>query len=426
MRNTWLIIRREYLDKVRTKGFIISTLAMPLLIGLAILPGRLITIKSGKAHRVVVVSADRDLAAQVKSQLEELTKSDAGEESSGQGVGKYEVETSSDLSDAERNLLKERIGRKEIDGYVWLGSQEIASRSITYFRRETGDFLDESAMRSALRNAFYGTALVQRGVSSTELSELLKSVKLEAVQVDRGKESRINTGAAIGAGFSMVLLLYTTVLLYGVAVMRSIVEEKSSRVLEVILSSVTPKQLLAGKIIGVGAVGLTQILIWVSVTAVFVLPQAASSNFLQKANISFQALAAFPVFFLLGYLLYATLYAALGAVLNTEQEGQQLQIVIMLPLIVALSFVLFIIKDSNGTLSVWVSMIPFIAPILMYLRIVVQTPPLWQIGLCLALLIGTIYGLLVLCSRIYRIGILMYGKRPTLPEIIKWLKYAGA
>lgn len=427
MRRTWLIIRREYLDKIRTKGFVISTLAMPLIIGLAVLPGRLITLKNDKTHRIAVVSVDRDLAGQVQRQLQDPPgKVDGGEETSSAIFGRYEVEVSTDVSDAERNLVRDRLTRKEIDGYIWLGQKDIASRKVTYVRRETGDFIDQSAVRSALSNAMVAQALARRGVSSAEASDLLKDVRLDVLQVDHGKESRINTGAAVAAGFSMVLLLYTTVLFYGVAVMRSIVEEKSSRVLEVILSSVTPKQLLTGKIIGVGAVGLTQISIWVSVAGVFLVPQAAGSDFLQKAHISFQALAAFPVFFLLGYLLYATMYAALGAILNTEQEGQQMQIIIMLPLIIALSFVLFIIKDPNGAVSTWVSMVPFVAPVLMYLRIVVQTPPVWQIGLCLALLAGTIYGLLVVCSRIYRIGILMYGKRPTLPEILRWMKYAGA
>lgn len=426
MHNTWLIIRREYLDKVRTKGFIISTLAMPLLIALALLPGRLITLNTGKTHHVVIVSSDQNIAAQAKNQLEEAAKSNSGEDSAGRVAGNYQIEISTDLSAGQHSQLRDRIARKELDGYVWLGPEEIASRRITYFRRETGDFLDESAMRSALRNAFYAAALVQHGVTNDEVANILKSVQLDTVQVDRGKESRVNSGAAIGAGFSMALLLYTTLIFYGVAVMRSVVEEKSSRVLEVILSSVTPKQLLAGKIIGVGAVGLTQILIWVAVASVFLVPQATATSFLKNANISPHTLAVFPVFFLLGYLLYATMYAALGAILNTEQEGQQMQIIIMLPLIIALSFVLFIIKDPNGAVSTWVSMIPFVAPVLMYLRIAVQTPPVWQIALCLALLLGTIYGLLVLCSRIYRIGILMYGKRPTLPEIVRWLKYSGA
>jgi ABC-2 type transport system permease protein len=426
MRNTWLIICREYLDKVRTKGFVISTLAMPLIIGLAVLPGKLITLKTDKTHRIAVVSPDRDLAAQVQKQLQQPPgKVDGDQETSSTMFGRYDVEVSTDMSDAGRNLVRERLTRREIDGYIWLRPEDIASRKVTYVRRETGDFIDQSAVRSALSNAIVAQALVHRGVNSAEVSDLLRDVRLEVLQVDHGKESRINTGAAVAAGFSMVLLLYMTVLFYGVAVMRSIVEEKSSRVLEVILSSVTPKQLLAGKIIGVGAVGLTQISIWVSVAAVFLVPQAAASGFLQKAHISFLALAAFPVFFLMGYLLYATMYAALGAILNTEQEGQQMQIIIMLPLIIALSFVLFIIKDPNGAISTWVSMIPFVAPVLMYLRIVVQAPPAWQIALCVALLAGTIYGLLVLCTRIYRVGILMYGKRPTLPEILRWMKYAG-
>jgi ABC-2 type transport system permease protein len=176
----------------------------------------------------------------------------------------------------------------------------------------------------------------------------------------------------------------------------------------------------------VAAVGLTQVGLWGVMATVFAAPGAMAADLFHKARISPVALVSFAVFFLLGYLLYATMYAALGAIVNTEQEGQQMQIIIMMPLILAVSLIMLVIRDPNGTVATWTSMIPFVAPVLMYLRIVVQTPPLWQIGLCIVLLAGTIYGLLALCSRIYRVGILMYGKRPTLPEIVKWIKYADA
>ncbi len=222
----------------------------------------------------------------------------------------------------------------------------------------------------------------------------------------------------------MVMLLYMTVLFYGISVMRSVLEEKSSRVLEVLLSSATSTELMTGKLLGVGAVGLTQILVWAVMAGAIALPSLAMQFASSELQIPPAVLAAFAVFFLMGYFLYSTIYAAIGAISTTEQEGQQLQFFIVIPLVVSVFMLLPVVQTPDAPAVVWMSMIPFFAPLLMYARIVVQTPPVWQIALSLFLLAATIAGILVLCARIYRIGILIYGKRLTLPEILKWMKYA--
>jgi ABC-2 type transport system permease protein len=226
------------------------------------------------------------------------------------------------------------------------------------------------------------------------------------------------------AVFAMVMLLYTAVIFYGVSVMRAVLEEKNSRVMEVLLSSATSTELMAGKLIGVGAVGLTQIVIWIVMAGAYALPALAASASTGEIRIPPLTLAAFALFFLLGYLLFSSIYAAIGAVITSEQEGQQLQFIIVLPLIISVFMMGPVMRAPDAPVAVWTSMVPFFSPVLMYLRIAVQPPPVWQIALSLALLVGTIAGILILCARIYRIGILMYGKRPTLPEIVKWLKYA--
>jgi ABC-2 type transport system permease protein len=208
--------------------------------------------------------------------------------------------------------------------------------------------------------------------------------------------------------------------------MRSVLEEKNSRILEVLLSSASSTELMTGKLLGVGAVGLTQILVWVVMAGVFAIPSMAMQMDLSELRVSPGVLAAFAVFFFLGYLLYSTIYAAIGAISTTEQEGQQLQFFIVIPLVLSVFMLSAVVRTPDAPAVVWMSMIPFFAPLLMYARIVIQTPPLWQIALSLFLLIATIIGILILCARIYRIGILIYGKRPTLPEILKWLKYAKA
>jgi ABC-2 type transport system permease protein len=223
----------------------------------------------------------------------------------------------------------------------------------------------------------------------------------------------------------MVMLLYMAVIFYGVSVMRAVLEEKNSRVMEVLLSSATSTELMAGKLIGVGAVGLTQIGIWITMASVYALPALAASASAGEIHIAPLTLVAFALFFLLGYLLYSSVYAAVGAVITSEQEGQQLQFIILLPLILAVFMMGPVMRAPDSPVATWTSMVPFFSPILMYVRIAIQPPPAWQIALSLLLLVATIAGILVLCARIYRIGILMYGKRPTLPEIMKWLKYAN-
>ncbi|MGA7968310.1 MAG: ABC transporter permease, partial [Terriglobales bacterium] len=242
--------------------------------------------------------------------------------------------------------------------------------------------------------------------------------------VEQGRETKGGSGKKFLEVVIMVMLIYVAVLFYGISVMRSVLEEKNSRVMEVLLSSATSTELMIGKIFGVGAVGLTQIAVWVLMAGAFALPSLAMNMDLGELAVPPAVLVAFAAFFLLGFLLYSTLYAAIGAITTTEQEGQQLQFIIVIPLVLSVFMLSSVVRTPDAPLVAWLSMFPFFAPVLMYARIVLQTPPAWQIALSLILLIATIAGLLVLCARIYRVGVLIYGKRPNLPEILKWLKYA--
>jgi ABC-2 type transport system permease protein len=312
----------------------------------------------------------------------------------------------------------------DIDGYLWLSDDAVAARKVTYYGRETGGFIEKSWLRGQLDRAILLEELAQRGVGGAQADELLKPVKLETMHLEAGRETKANDRGAFFAVLIMVMLLYMAVIFYGVSVMRAVLEEKNSRVMEVMLSSATSTELMAGKLIGVGAVGLTQIGIWIVMAGVYALPALAASASTGEIRIAPLTLAAFALFFLFGYFLYSSIYAAVGAVITSEQEGQQLQFIILLPLIVAVFMMGPVMRAPDSPVAVWTSMVPFFSPVLMYVRIAVQPPPVWQIALSLVLLVVTIAGILILCARIYRIGILMYGKRPTLPEIVKWLKYA--
>jgi ABC-2 type transport system permease protein len=436
MRNIWLVIKREYLERVRQRSFIVLTLLLPaIMIGAFAIPAKLSSMKSSTMKRLVVVTSTPQFGEIVRQQL--LTASKPDDDASGPNKDKdkqddfedkpgrdYAIEVDANASEAEKTALRNRVNSGGIDGFLWLSDDAVAERTVTYYGRESGGFLEKSWLKDQLDRAILLQELAKRGVSGAQVDQLLRPVKLETMRVEGGKETKANEKGMFFTIFGMVMLLYTAVIFYGVSVMRAVLEEKNSRVMEVLLSSATSTELMAGKLIGVGAVGLTQIGIWIVMAGVYALPALAASASTGEIHIAPLTLAAFALFFVMGYLLYSSVYAAIGAVITSEQEGQQLQFIIILPLIVSVFMMGPVMRAPDAPVAVWTSMVPFFSPVLMYLRIAVQPPPVWQIALSLLLLVGTIAGILVLCARIYRIGILMYGKRPTLPEIVKWLKYA--
>jgi ABC-2 type transport system permease protein len=214
--------------------------------------------------------------------------------------------------------------------------------------------------------------------------------------------------------------------MYGMNVGRSVIQEKTSRIFEVMLATVRPGDMLAGKLIGIGAVGLTQIAIWVTAAALF----AGSTLGVRlmsgdmKIHVSGAEVALFIIYFVLGYALYSTLFAGLAATCDTEQELQQYSPLAAVPIWLSFGMIAFIVSNPNSIWSVAISMFPPCAPITMFLRLASQFPPYWQIALSLGLMVVSVYMVLWLSSRIYRVGILMYGKRATLPEMLRWLRYS--
>lgn len=430
MRNTWLIIKREYLQRVRTRSFLILTLLLPAIMTvLMALPAKLATM-GAKAEHLVLVTSTQQFGEQVRQQLLAQGVSEEAEESDSQTKKKmedrYAIDVDANPTEPERAALRQKISTREIDDYLWLTDDAIAAHSVTWNGREMPSAREKAWLSDTLSRIALQKELAKKGVAAAQADELLKPVKVDAFRVEGTKETKSSGGARILEIVVMIMLIYMAVLFYGISVMRSVLEEKNSRVMEVLLSSATSTELMAGKILGVGAVGLTQIVVWIVMAGMFALPTLAMQPNLSSLEVSPFVFASFAIFFLLGYLLYSTMYAAIGAVTTTEQEGQQLQFLIVIPLVLSVFMLMPVIRTPDSAAMVWMSLIPFFAPILMFGRIVVQTPPLWQILLSVVLLIGTEVLLLLLCARIYRIGVLIYGKRATLPEVLKWLKYAKA
>jgi|HubBroStandDraft_2_1064218.scaffolds.fasta_scaffold09418_4 ABC-2 type transport system permease protein len=438
MRNLWLIIKREYLERVRTRSFLILTLLLPgIMTVVMILPAKLATMGE-KAQHVVVVTSTPQFGEMIRQRfLSAMSATDNDDDdddaansqsnaSKPKPQQEYVIDVDANPTEAERTVLRDKVSSQAIDGYLWLSDDAIASGKVSWTSRSMAGFGERERLSATLNRIIQFERLSKNGLTSDQADGLLKPIKIEAVRVEHGHESKGSGGSKFLEVVVMVMLLYMAVLLYGISVMRSVLEEKTSRILEVLLSSASSTQLMAGKLLGVGAVGLTQILVWVVLAGVFALPAMAMQPSFRELQIPLGVLFAFALFFLLGYLLYSTIYATIGAITTTEQEGQQLQFLVVIPLVLSVFMLGPVVRNPDAPAMVWMSMVPFFAPVLMYARIVVQTPPLWQIALSLLLLIATIAGIMILCARIYRIGILIYGKRPNLPEILKWLKYAKA
>jgi ABC-2 type transport system permease protein len=431
MHNTFIIAKREYLERVRSRSFVIMTFFIPLLMfGATMGPTLLMNRGSGDTKHMVVVAADRDTAEMIRSRIEQKQDEEkSGSKADNKVVrnrslppAQFTVEVSTNTADSERAALTEKVKAKQLDGFLWATPEAIKTRKLDFVTRDTSSVIENSVLGQTVSDALRRSALKSKGLKEDEIEAALQPVEVEPVS-PMGKDAP-NPQVMFFATFGMVMVLYMTVLLYGINVMRSILEEKTSRIMEVMLSTASAKDMMAGKILGVGAVGLTQVGIWVATAGVFAAGPMVASAHILKGVLSVKLLVFFGVYFLLGYVLYSTLCAAVGSMVNSEQEAQQLQFVVMMPMILSVIVIVNIFQHPASSLAFWGSMFPFTSPLVMFTRIAMQQPPIWQIALSIGLMLATIYGMVLLCGRIYRIGILMYGKKPNLPEIMKWIKYA--
>jgi ABC-2 type transport system permease protein len=408
MRNIWLIARREYLERVRAKSFLVMTILIPLLMG-GLLVGAGLANRSLGSNHIAVVTTDSQFATDLKTELSGKDR-------------KTTVDVYSPTQLNIRETLDAQMQQKNSDlgGYLWVTpAPNSASRaSYEWVPKAKADIVTKGRIADAIRGALTRERLANSGMGTTEVDDLLKPVDLDSAATGEKKSS----GAAFASAYGLFFLMYFVILFYGMNVARSVIEEKTSRVFEVLLATVKPSEMMAGKVIGVGAVGISQVGIWIVVALAAAKMQLIGSGIQLLPSAS--QLIFFIIFFILGYVLYSSVAAALGAMTNSEQELQQMNIFLMLPLI-ACSVVIFrVVTDPDGALSQALSFFPFTSPLIMYTRVVVHQPPVYQIALCILILVATIYAILWVASRIYRVGILMYGKKPNLPEILRWLKYS--
>ena len=413
MRNALLIAKREYLEQIRGKAFKMSTIGLPVLFAVIVAVGYVSSLGFGTGRHLVIASSNPVLANAVRAQLMAV-RSD-----------KPTVDVVAPSTPQERAALIRAVRAKTIDGVLTISTSDSGVPIVNYFSLASGDFLTTSRLKDAVNSGLVDEHLLDAGMSKTDAVRLTDGITIGTYQVkEDGKIVKSDAEASFWKGYVMAILLSLTTMIYGLNVPRSIIQEKTSRIFEVMLATVKPSEMLAGKLIGVGAVGFTQILIWlVAGLAILATPFAAAmmtGSFALHFSVAEGLL--FLVYFVLGYLLYSSLFAGLAATCETEQELQMYMPLAAIPTWLSFAMIVLIIKNSNSVWSIAASLFPPTAPIVMFLRMASEVPPLWQFAVSIGLLIVSIWATLWFSSRLYRVGVLMYGKRATLPELLRWLR----
>lgn len=436
MKKLWAVIRREYLSKVRTKAFIVGTILGPIFMaGLFILPV-LLDQPSSTRKVAVVDAAEGQLAESVVQALEEARIGE-GDESR----PRYRVTLVDGHQDLERvrDSLVARTGVSDstgdLDGFLVVTETSLDSSEVTYYGVNVGSFSDMASLESSLEPVYLSEKLERRGVPAELVSDIRGGLDLEGAKVEAGSLTGESGEASFLLSYVMAFVLYIALLLYGIQVMTSVLEEKNSRIMEVLASSLTPFQLLLGKVIGVGAAGLTQMGIWLGAAMLITANLAAIvGTFTGGASaesagagmsaplISPGLVVVFLLFFLVGFFLYAAAYAAIGAMTNSVQEAQQSATVVNIFIVVGFLSIFSLLSDAGSTTAKIFSLIPFFAPMVVPVRYSVSPLPVAEVALYLALTILGMLGVIWVAARIYRVGILSYGKKPTMRELGRWLK----
>ncbi|PYS72380.1 MAG: hypothetical protein DMF73_08415 [Acidobacteria bacterium] len=443
MKKLFAVVKREYVQRVRTKFFVIATILGPVLMGaFTVVPALMFGMKSGGPTRVVIIDQTGKLYSRVARELQTGRERPSKRETPrpplqpavGPGASREQIKQAGRMTEAsfvieeahlgDRSLeevkkdLESRIQRHDIDGYVILPPDLLKDGRPEFRARNAADVFTRENVENAIGKAVRSQRLVDAGIKEEAVQQASEPVDLKSVG-ETGQESKGEAGFFLALG--MGIWIYMSVLLYGQVVLGAVIEEKETRIAEILFSSMRSFPLMMGKLIGVSLVALTQMGIWGAAFLAFSAWAAGGSsiNLPHVAPIVFVYLG---MFFLMGYFIYSTVYAVVGSMVTTTQEGGQLAMPVVLMLVAGFFLSFNIIRNPNSTLAFWASMFPFFAPITMLVRIVTETPPLWQILLSLVIGFATAIGLIWLASRIYRVGMLMTGKKATIPEVMRWIR----
>lgn len=427
-----IIIAREFSTRIRKRSFIITTLLMPLLfIGISFAPTMLIRMETDNSRTILVV----DHSGVIGDKLESDSKL---------------IFQATDKSESELTTIQ-----PEIFGYLVIGSNAVNDPTDIKLHTYESSTLDtESAINRKLNRIIETERLKSHNIEGLDsiIANIKANTKVNAYKIeDNGDANASSSALSMGIAYIFGFFIYMFTFMYGMMVMQGVIEEKSSRVVEVLISSVKPFQLMMGKIIGIASVAVTQFVIWmilivilsnIALQMINIDPQTLQDSMQMGSSLPegvdkeaitalktltdwgflFSIFSSFIIYFIGGYLLYAAMFAAVGSAVSSVEESQQLQLPITIPLILAIFIMLSVIKEPNSTLAVVASMIPFTSPIIMMARIPYGVPT-WQLVTSIVLLYSTFIGMVWVAAKIYRVGIFMHGKRPSFKELYKWIKY---
>ena len=440
-RKLGVVFRREYLERVRSKWFLVATLLGPVFMGALTIFPTYMSMRSRPADditRVLVIDATgANLGARVGAAL--------GKAFPKAPAPRVKV-VSPDRLLVTEDAAVEAVVNNEINGYIVLDSNTIANRSVLYAGRNASSISDVQALMLTVRQQVMARRLEHEGLDAARVTALTAE-KLETKTEKIGSKGR-EKGSSLGNlafGYIVAFLLYLMIALYGQNILRGVMEEKTTRVAEVVVSSVSTDTLLAGKVLGVGLVAITQVLAWVALTIGMLVylapilfgkmsPQVGATAAAARGLPSDLIISALPTpgtaliilgYFVLGFIFYASLFAAVGAMVSSQEDVQQASMPVMIMLISSVVFMSPILTNPGSNMSRVMSLIPFSAPILMPLRMSLIPVPWYELAASLGGVAVACVAAIWLSARIYRVGLLMYGKRPTFGELLRWVRYAG-
>ena len=427
MAKLWAIIKREYLERVRSKWFLIATFLGPIFFAAIIIVPAWLASRSkatSQVSNIVILDATGTEFGK------RLAFAIAGDTTDKQKIPEVRSIAPTELTQAE-SLATHTVMEKKKIGYLVVDQQTVAGEVARYAGRNASSIPDMSQIRTALRQTILASRLESIGIDNSRTKELT-FIPLNFSTERITERGRGGSGmASVMFGFAIGFLLYMTIIIYGQTIMSSVIEEKTSRVAEVVMSSVPTDTLLAGKVLGVGAVGLTQQILWIATTYILLKLRAPLMEKLGAPTVTFSlpeislgAAILLLLFFLLGFIFYSSLYAAVGSAVNSEQEARQAATPLMIMIVFAGVFIQPVLLNPTGTTAQVLSLVPITSPIIMPIRMAVTGVPPLELAASLGfLLIGCVAALWV-ASRIYRVGLLMYGKRPTIREMARWVSYS--
>lgn len=436
MSKVFAVIRREIIERVRTKAFLISTFLLPVvMVGFMVLPA--LMMNSGeRTERIAIVDAS---AAQIGTEVE-AALSQVRLHKIGESGAKYDIsvvpavgreQAVQDSLVAITGFSREKMP-STLDGVLILTDSTLSSGKAEYLGSNAGSLQGVTSLQTALSQALIHIRLSDAGVDQAVVMRALGRADISSRKVTKGELTGASGEATFILAYGMGFLLYFVILIYGSQTATSVIEEKNSRIMEVLASSLTPFQMLLGKILGVGLTGLLQLGIWGGVVylagsqrgqiAALFGANAQAVSSLPIPTMPLDLLVIFLSYFILGFILYGALYAAIGSMVNSMQEMQQFMMPVTLLIVVGFFGVFAVMNDPTGTIGTVFSYIPFFAPMIVPVRWSMGAMAVPQLVASLAIMVVGILAVAWLAARIYRVGILMYGKKPTIKEVFRWVR----